>query len=242
MPRGPQAFHLLLLPLMAAALMLLGACENLPIEDFSNVPVRKEPRVDPATYVHTVAFAPADDRLDGATRERLDAFMARADVGYGDDVWVIAAEPATAEGARIADRRRATVVAYLAHRRIEARPAEAGFGIAVPPPDAVAVMVRRYVVTLPGCPDWTGRPGRSFNNTVSSNWGCATATNLGLMVANPADLVSGRHPGLMDGSLGALATERYRRGETKPLMPEDGGTVEMQQTGTSQTITATEGK
>ena len=49
----------------------------------------------------------------------------------------------------------------------------------------------RYLVTLPPCPNWS-KPAAGagdFTNTPSSNFGCAAAVNLGLMVANPADLV-----------------------------------------------------
>lgn len=233
---GPHKLHLHMLPLLAATFFLLVGCENMPIEDFSNVLTRKEPRVDSLAYVHAVAFAVGDDRLDVAERERLDAFVTEADVGYGDRVSLLTAAPEGLEGAGLAEQRRAAVAAYLAHRRIELEPA-AGFGVASPARDTVAMVVRRYVVTLPGCPDWTDRPGRTFNNTPSRNWGCATAANLGLMVADPADLEAGRRPGPMDGTYGALAIERYRKGETKPLAPEEGGTVEMPVAGT-----ASEGK
>jgi len=48
-----------------------------------------------------------------------------------------------------------------------------------------------YVVVRPGCPDWTDGPDWVLQNKNSSNFGCATANNLGLMLANPADYVHG---------------------------------------------------
>jgi len=57
------------------------------------------------------------------------------------------------------------------------------------------------------------------------NLGCSTARNLGLMVARPRDLVVGRDPGPADGERGAAAMERYRKGNEKPLMRENAGTL-----------------
>ena len=46
-----------------------------------------------------------------------------------------------------------------------------------------------------------------FTNTLTSNCGCATATNLGLMVASPADLVSGRTLAPADGQPAVAAVQ-----------------------------------
>ena len=54
------------------------------------------------------------------------------------------------------------------------------------------VNIGRYAVTLPDCPNWSQSLQWEFTNAYTSNYGCADATNLGLMVASPGDLVSGR--------------------------------------------------
>ena len=115
-------------------------------------------------------------------------------------------------------------------RRLRVLPIRIEFGIDAPDRETVKLIARRYVVTMPGCPDWTGRPGVNFNNTPSSNFGCATAVNLGLMVADPGDMVAGRHPGLMDGEFVARSIERYRKGETTPLNGEDSSTAQIETT------------
>ncbi len=75
------------------------------------------------------------------------------------------------------------------------------------------------------------RPGVTFNNTRSSNFGCATATNLGLMVADPGDIVAGRDPGLMDGEFTARSIERYRKGQTTPLKGPGASAAQIEPTG-----------
>jgi pilus assembly protein CpaD len=84
-------------------------------------------------------------------------------------------------------------------------------------PDTVIVSVPRHEVVPPACPDWSDAPDR-VTNLPSSNFGCATATNLGLMVADPRDLVSGRVPGAADAAVAARSVQAYRRG--KPSGPE----------------------
>ena len=208
--------------------------DKLPLEDFSNVPEARAPRADLVQYGHDVAFAAGEARLTNGQRQRLDSFLARLEAGYGDRFYVVAgrgrrSEPKQA-AARLGERRRQAVMAFLELRRLRVLPLRIEFGIDAPVGEAVKVIVRRYVVTLPGCPDWTGRPGISYDNATSSNFGCATAVNFGLMVADPGDIVAGRHPGLLDGEFAARSIERYRKGETTPLKGDEASTASAEPT------------
>ncbi len=251
---GPRVIRQFLITTMVGGALMVSGCaetatgivlgtgvyyaanpEKLPLEDFSDVREAREPRADLVQYSHDVAFAAGEARLTNGQRQRLDAFLARLDAGYGDRFYVVAGrgrkgEPKQA-AARLAERRRQAVMAFLELRRLRVLPLRIEFGIDAPVGEAVKVMVRRYVVTLPECPDWTGRPGVTFNNTPSSNFGCATATNLGLMVADPGDIVAGRHPGLTDGEFIARSIERYRKGETTPLEGDEASTAQPEQSG-----------
>ena len=51
--------------------------------------------------------------------------------------------------------------------------------------------------------------------------GCWNEANLARMVADPRDLTRGRGLGPADGSREALAVEKYRRGQVKPLEGQD---------------------
>ena len=94
--------------------------------------------------------------------------------------------------------------------------------MAVPPsgvaPDHLLVLLDRYVVTPPACPDWSDSPNTPHSNVPGSNFGCATASNFALMVDNPRDLMVGRTlaPGEGDPALGAV--QRYRNEAVKPLI------------------------
>lgn len=77
------------------------------------------------------------------------------------------------------------------------------------------ILIDRYLVTLPGCPDWTKSARGSFDNQVHSNWGCATAMNFGAMLAEPHDLIEGRADHTADGAYLLRSIQRYEADQTK---------------------------
>ncbi len=88
--------------------------------------------------------------------------------------------------------------------------------------DRVRVTVERYIVTPPACPDWSKPVGEDSQNTPPPNFGCANTANLGMMVANPRDLVHGRSPGTSDGAAVSAAIKRYRDGKIRELVNVEG--------------------
>ncbi len=220
----PQPASLNLFALLSV--LLLGACNTTGEKwDWSDVPEPKEPRIDLVQVQHSVAFVYGSAHLAESEMEKLNGFLNRNAVAAGDPVFVIGGEGPDA----LVERRRQTVAAYLTHLSLQPSAKNDGFGFKSSAEHSVAVVVRRHIVSLPGCPDFTEQPGRTWNNTIARNWGCANATNLGLMVANPGDLERGRPGGPMDGEYAVLAIQRYRAGETKPLIPEDVGKTQSQQ-------------
>jgi pilus assembly protein CpaD len=90
---------------------------------------------------------------------------------------------------------------------------------------SVTVTVGRYVATPPPCPNWEKPPGYDWANTPMSNLGCATASNLGLMLADPGDLVRGREVGASDGTAQAKAVEQFRTGKGAKAAASVSGTA-----------------
>ncbi len=66
-------------------------------------------------------------------------------------------------------------------------------------------------------PIGANRRANDFTNALPSNFGCATAVNLGLMVASPADLAGGRQLAPANGKPAAAAVDRYLNDEV--LLP-----------------------
>ncbi len=207
---------------------------GLPVQDWSDVRVAREPEAELVELRHPVRFASTRYGLDREEMERLRSFLVQAEIGYGDRVFIVAPAPvklAPAEATWLGGRRAEAVKAFLTRERINAVVAEEA-AAAGDAGDLVIVYVRRYVAVLPPCPDWSDVPAVNFNNQPMSNWSCANAVNFGMMLADPGDLVRGRDPGYADGEAAARTIENYRKGKTKDLIrdasaaevfPEAGG-------------------
>ena len=72
-------------------------------------------------------------------------------------------------------------------------------------------------MVLPGCPNWSRDPGFDPLNLPLSNLGCANAVNLGLMVADPGDLLPRRTLAPADATREAEAIVRYRTGKVTAI-------------------------
>lgn len=167
------------------------------------------------TFEHDVRFESGGAILDAAERTRLHRFLARHDAGYGDKLLIGSrGVRTTGEDLRRAGRRESVIAAELRELQLPAgllpdAPARETWD------GSVKVVLGRYIVIPPQCPDWSKRADGDSANQPSSNFGCATVTNLGLMVANPGDLVRGHIPGPADGAVGARRYKSYREGEQK---------------------------
>jgi pilus assembly protein CpaD len=226
-------------PLLWASILSLGLVACAPsIGPNANLgwteagsPKRLE--VDPAEYRHTVYFDTDKAELSALERDRLLAFIDSVQPNGRDSIRLQGHADDRASdlyNLELAGRRNESVATYLRQLGLtdvtmssygEKVPAAAGEG-----PEAwrqnrrVEVVIERYLVTLPACPDWSRESGTDFANLPHSNQGCATETNLGLMVADPKDLVRGRSLGPADGVHEAEAIVRYRTGKVVELKEE----------------------
>ncbi len=55
----------------------------------------------------------------------------------------------------------------------------------------VRVIVTRSSASVPSCPDWSAKSDTNLGNATSSNYGCATNSNIATMVADPEHLIRG---------------------------------------------------
>lgn len=190
---------------------LIGLASCAPrSENWSTAETRKDLRVDRAELHHVVRFRGNGAQPDDAELKSLDRFLGRQARDRNTRVWV-------AGGDSLLDvRRQAAILTHLRKYGIGAR-MDSGQASGRPQAGTVRVTVVRHVVTLPTCGDWSKDPATDRSNQPTSNFGCATATNLGLMVADPSVLVRGTDIGPGDGDALARGVDKYRKGkETKP--------------------------
>ncbi|HZA66602.1 MAG TPA: CpaD family pilus assembly lipoprotein [Geminicoccaceae bacterium] len=231
-PRPLIWLSLLTLSLSACS-SSLGPQKNLGWIEASS-PKRLE--VDRADYRHSVYFATDSSTLTAAERNRLLTFLQTVQPGARDSIRLAghADERATElYNLELASRRTDQVQAFLEEAGYGGLSvSRAAFGEALPAvpssgPAAwqlnrrVEVVLERYLVTLPACPDWSRETGTDFDNLPLSNFGCATQANLGLMIAEPKDLVRGRPLAPADGIQQAEGIARYRKGAVVEI--EEGG-------------------
>lgn len=152
-----------------------------------------------ATSTVKVAFAPGSARLSAAAESRLDGLVANGAIRPADRVIVAAAGLPG-----LAAAREAAVARQLLRWDIVAM----AQSLPNVPRDRALVTVGRYAVTLPPCPNWSQPRSNDFTNAATSNFGCATVVNLGLM-ASPADLASGQELGPAAGQPAVAAVNRY---------------------------------
>ena len=179
-------------------LLALAACAPGAAE-YTKAEAPNRLQVEGATSTLEVAFVSGSARFANGAANRLGQLVANGAIRPADRVVVAAAGPPS-----LAAAREAAVARELLRWGIvaDAQPLPAV------PPNRAIVTIGRYAVTLPPCPNWSQPRANDFTNAETSNFGCATAVNLGLM-ANPADLASARQLAPAAGQPAAAAVDRY---------------------------------
>lgn len=200
-----------------AAAALVAGCESKgPQGPFG--PEVHRPRVERSVAVETVAFAADRAELSPDQRAALERFV-RVRSRHGRLRLTVTGAPG---GSEIDRRRRDAVLRLLRRYGMDASAGDPLAGAAAGAGE-VAVRAESYRVALPNCPDHRRTTITGQSNRPSSNFGCATQHNLGLMVANPGDLERGRRMGPVDGARVGRPVRLYRLGKSyTPLTPEDG--------------------
>ena len=160
---------------------------------------------------HDVAFAGEQADLSALERRRLDDFLAQVAATATDSLIV---DPGAGDDA-VTRARALAVIDHLRARVPTARPQVRRIGL-----DGgrdLQVVVGRYLVVPPQCPNWSKPSNSDPRNLRAGNLGCSVTANLGLMVADPGDLVRGRRQTPALGAHGVAAVERYLNDEVKEL-------------------------
>lgn len=182
--------------------LLLAACAPQAAQ-WSGAESSKEIKVEWVNFRHDVSFTTGQAAPSDFERARFQSFLAQMRMTPSSRVAVAAA------AGPLAAPRAEAIMALLAEQRIESTSLARG-SVGDLGPGSVAVIIGRYVATPPNCPDWRKPANQNFQNSPSSNFGCATAANLALMVEDPADLLRGRRLGPGDAAGLIHGIRRYR--------------------------------
>lgn len=158
--------------------LVLGGCGGIPKNrSLYSVHQPVVERVNYAIDVHTGAGG-----LSYPEQRQVAAWFEAMDLGYGDRIGID--DPLNSPATREA---------------VEALASRYGLQVSENVPetsDYVAAGTARIVITrtkavVPGCPDWSAKSDFNPGNATSSNFGCASNSNLAAMVANPEHLING---------------------------------------------------
>jgi pilus assembly protein CpaD len=189
-------------PAAAALCLFLALTPASAREVERGVEPAHQPTVERTDFVFDVAPDGAGG-LGRADEQRLSVWFRALGLGYGDHVTLAGAD----RGGRALHDGIAQVVGRHGLLIEGEAPATAG----EPPMGGVRVVVSRSVASVPGCPSWRDKAEADFAGGLSDNYGCASATNLAAMVADPRDLVDGRRSGIDPaGVVSGKAIRAYR--------------------------------
>jgi pilus assembly protein CpaD len=190
---------------LAMGLVFLTACADRTTYWSPSISPKKN-KVSWAEYHHPVNFSNTSTQMNKTEKKALSRFLGRVGRGHGVSV-MLATGSST-----LAKRRETSLARHLIGRgySVSRIPARKSHSVRA---NSVRVTVGRYIVTPPACPDWSKEATGDPANRSTSNFRCATETNLGLMVANPEALIRGTQIGPADGEAITVGIESYRKGE-----------------------------
>lgn len=200
--------------LMASVMLAaaLAGC-SMPAEPDLRITEPKRIAMTQSFFDHEVRFLAGRADLASGEAARLAEFLSATGAVRGDELVV---SPAAKTDPTLTTRRLARLKALLLVAPDRGpkplAPEAATPPVPAGPTEPVMILLIHHSPVPPQCPDWSVGSIGGSDNTLSSNFGCANAVNLGLMIADPRDLVRGREAGGSDGERAAKAIERYRRG------------------------------
>ncbi len=199
----------------------------------------KKNKVERIVFAHTVCYPAHATALECQEKKKLQKFL-KENVPSPSAVAVTLSQCGGVSEKRILDVKRELLRHGVPDDLISTDDLDTGCR---PASDKTArsgieILIERYVVIPPSCSDFSQNIGDARQSAHSSNFGCAVEADLGMMVANPRDLLRGRERDPYVGIVLANGVRRYRDGVITPLL-QSSTTTTTTATGVTPTTPAT---
>ncbi len=194
-------------------LLLLGACTGTQgVGVPGGLNARRvdlaQPVVNERVVSHDLTFRNGSAQFQPGAPDALVEFLASNGIEPGEQI-AVAVEPAVTP--QLTEQRRAAVNGLLSGLGLVPTGSGARAG-AIGQGDSALLVVHQIYLTEPAGCAGTSAVGRiaQDNEVAISRFGCATAYNLGQMIADPRDLIAGREMGPSDGERAAFLLRSYK--------------------------------
>jgi pilus assembly protein CpaD len=213
-----SAFKQIIAASAGALALVLGGCgETVPpgttVVDFQKQS-RDVVKVEERHATQVVFVNSRTGSVSPAERERIARFVSDFGGDRPESVHVnLHGNGPTEQFTNVID---ALVTLGLERNKIKLFPGERA-GAAGARSDSIPMAATRTVAILPDCPGWLDHIAAPGDNQTEANFGCANVSNLGMMVADPADFAKGQSTPYSDAAPAVNAVQRYETDRVKPL-------------------------
>jgi len=177
--RTPRQFCLCTASL---ALLALAGCKQNTGNPSVNI--QYAPRISTEEILYDIGFN-ANNNMSLLQMKAHEAFLRSLGLRYGDRIFIDDPEP---NGAK--ERRQYITSLVAKFGLIPENEALVTKGFIAP--NAIRIVVRRARASVNNCPSWNDSTSNNNGMNMMNNTGCATASNVAAMVADPNDLTEGR--------------------------------------------------
>lgn len=201
----PQASKIALMGL--TCVFLVSGCGN-NMANYTGVEPQNRNEVEMVRIPFSVNFEEGSTSLSKMEISRLNYFLASSNITYGNEFSMDFPLDRNGNLSEIDTKRLSYMSNLLKDSGIYMSEAVTPYGME-PRANTGRLIVSKYVVTIPEC-GWSQPSYPNYENAPTSNLGCASQANLGLMIANPKDLLTGQSDGKTNAERAAFAVERYQ--------------------------------
>ncbi len=192
---------------VSCAFLLTGCATNLA--HFNGVEQQTRNEVEMVRIPYNIRFADGETALSEREIIRLNHFLRTSNITHGDEFSMDFPLDRNGELSETDTKRLTYLSNLLKDSGLYLSGGVTPYGTE-PSVNEGRLLITKYVVTTPECGDWSQKPYPNHENAPISNLGCANQANLGLMVANPRDLIIGETGASVNAERMAGAVERYR--------------------------------
>lgn len=192
----------------ATCLVLATGCAG-NMNHYTGVEQQNRNEIEMVRIPYSIQFPSNEVELDGREILKLNNFLGAADITYGDEFSMDFPLDRNGNLSELDQQRLVYISNLLKDSGLYLSDTVTPYGME-PKDGSGRLLVSKYVVTPPECGNWSQKAYPNYENAPLTNLGCANQANLGLMVANPRDLIVGSEGAPASAERSAGAVERYR--------------------------------